>query len=239
MLFRADTYRPNILKMHLQENSNYTHRPTAVIYMVAAGRFLVGRESLHKLPRADFVTVTGLEVELTTDHVCEITADSVHNLAGIYRLNGQLVSDLAGNTDGLFQADNVEHNVVIVNLLVRLVLRGKLTLFTLYANNLIQHILSLFPLGLLLYTLYCQHSAFCTFRSGSRSCGLCQDYKTLGVVLLSVVIFFTATKGVMIVNTETTYTDLGGEDYSQNELDKMAKQKIEQIAKERQYDKNT
>lgn len=43
----------------------------------------------------------------------------------------------------------------------------------------------------------------------------------------------------MIVNTETTYTDLGGEDYSQNELDKMAKQKIEQIAKERQYDKNT
>lgn len=59
------------------------------------------------------------------------------------------------------------------------------------------------------------------------------------VVLLSVVIFFTATKGVMIVNTETTYTDLGGEDYSQNELDKMAKQKIEQIAKERQYDKNT
>lgn len=46
-------------------------------------------------------------------------------------------------------------------------------------------------------------------------------------------------KGVMIVNTETTYTDLGGEDYSQNELDKMAKQKLEQIAKECQYDKNT
>jgi len=31
------------------------------------------------------------------------------------------------------------------------------------------------------------------------------------VVLFSVVIFFTTTKGVMIVNTETTYTDLGGE----------------------------
>lgn len=59
------------------------------------------------------------------------------------------------------------------------------------------------------------------------------------VVLFSVVIFFTTTKGVMIVNTETTYTDLGGEDYSQNELDKMAKQKLEQIAKECQYDKNT
>ena len=43
------------------------------------------------------------------------------------------------------------------------------------------------------------------------------------VVLFSVVIFFTTTKGVMIVNTETTYTDLGGEDYSQNELDKMTK----------------
>lgn len=59
------------------------------------------------------------------------------------------------------------------------------------------------------------------------------------VVLFSVVIFFTTAKGVMIVNTETTYTDLGGEDYSQNELDKMAKQKLEQIAKECQYDKNT
>ena len=52
------------------------------------------------------------------------------------------------------------------------------------------------------------------------------------VVLFSVVIFFTTTKGVMIVNTETTYTDLGGEDYSQNELDNMAKQQLEQIAKE-------
>ena len=55
------------------------------------------------------------------------------------------------------------------------------------------------------------------------------------VVLFSVVIFFAATKGVMVINTETTYADLGGEDYSQNELDELAKQ----IAKEHQYDKNT
>lgn len=59
------------------------------------------------------------------------------------------------------------------------------------------------------------------------------------VVLFSVVIFFAATKGVMVINTETTYADLGGEDYSQNELDELAKQNIEQIAKEHQYDKNT
>ena len=59
------------------------------------------------------------------------------------------------------------------------------------------------------------------------------------VVLFSVVIFFEATKGVMVINTETTYADLGGEDYSQNELDELAKQNIEQIAKEHQYDKNT
>ena len=43
----------------------------------------------------------------------------------------------------------------------------------------------------------------------------------------------------MVINTETTYADLGGEDYSQNELDEPAKQNIEQIAKEHQYDKNT
>ena len=46
-------------------------------------------------------------------------------------------------------------------------------------------------------------------------------------------------RGVMVINTETTYADLGGEDYSQNELDELAKQNIEQIAKEHQYDKNT
>lgn len=77
----------NWRKSFTRHDDNYIHRPTAVIYMVAAGRFLVGRESLHKLPRTDFVAVTGLKVELTTNDIYEITADSVHNLAGIYGLN--------------------------------------------------------------------------------------------------------------------------------------------------------
>ena len=72
----------------------------------------------------------------------------------------------------------MEHDVIIVNLTVGTVARGEVASFALNANNLIQHFLSLFPLGLfsLLPALL-----FCTFRSGSRSCGLCHDYKTLGI----------------------------------------------------------
>ena len=51
--------------------------------------------------------------------------------------------------------------------------------------------------------------------------------------------YHSSRKLTMVINTETTYADLGGEDYSQNELDELAKQNIEQIAKEHQYDKNT
>ncbi len=57
-------------------------------------------------------------------------------------------------------------------------------------------------------------------------------------ILLSAVIFFTATKGVVIINTKTTYTDLGDVDYSQDELDKMAKEEIERITQEHQQDTN-
>ena len=48
------------------QNSNYIHRPTAVIYMVAAGRFLVGRESLHKLPTLD-LAIADFKVKLVAD----------------------------------------------------------------------------------------------------------------------------------------------------------------------------
>ena len=77
MLFRADTYRPNILKMHLQENSNYTHRPTAVIYMVAAGRFLVGRESLlHQFKGNHLAELGKIEVKHMANKATHVTADS-------------------------------------------------------------------------------------------------------------------------------------------------------------------
>ena len=117
--------------------------------MVAAGRSLVGRGALlNQLPRANLVAIAGFEVELTANGLFNLTADGLDNLASVHGLDRQLLRNLASHTDGLFQADNVEHDVVIVNLLVRLVLRGELALFTLNANNLIQHFLSLFPLGL-------------------------------------------------------------------------------------------
>ena len=181
MLFRVETYRPNILKMHLQENSNYTHRPTAVIYMVAAGRFLVGRESLHKLPTLNFA-IADFKVKLMANDFGKVvhSADRAEHIGRVNDLDRTLFRFLTGTANQPFKGHAVEHNVIIVNLTVRTISRGKVTGFALNANNLIQHFFSLFPLGLFLCFVYCQHS-FCTFRSGSRSCGLCQDYKTLGL----------------------------------------------------------
>lgn len=127
--------------------------------MVAAGRSLVERGALlHQLPRANLVAVAGLEIELTANGLFNLTADGLDDLASVHGLDRQLLRNLASHTDGLFQADNVEHDVVIVNFLVRLVLRSELALFASNANNLIQHFLSLFPLVLLF--LCCQHSCF-------------------------------------------------------------------------------
>ena len=147
---RMKQIRRSIRKAIRKDKRTSGTAPRQFIYMVAAGRSLVGLGALlNQLPRADFVAVTGLKIELTTNDVCKLTADNINNLARIYRLNRKLVSDLAGHADGLFKTDNVKHNVVIVNLLVRLILRGELTLFTLYATNLKKNFFSLFPLGLL------------------------------------------------------------------------------------------
>lgn len=46
------------------------------------------------------------------------------------------------------------------------------------------------------------------------------------------VVFFVVTKGVWIINTKTTYTDVGNIEYTQEELNQMAEQLSNQIAKE-------
>ncbi len=57
-------------------------------------------------------------------------------------------------------------------------------------------------------------------------------------VLAAIAVFFIATKGVLVVNTETTYIDLGDQEYTQEELDVLAEQALEQIAKEHENDEN-
>lgn len=60
---------------------------------------------------------------------------------------------------------------------------------------------------------------------------------TVGALAV-LVAFFIATKGVLIVNTETTYTDLGNSEFTQQDLDDMAEQLTKQIAKEYRNDTN-
>lgn len=57
-------------------------------------------------------------------------------------------------------------------------------------------------------------------------------------VLAAIAVFFIATKGVLVVNTETTYIDWGDQEYTQEELDVLAEQALEQIAKEHENDEN-
>ena len=57
-------------------------------------------------------------------------------------------------------------------------------------------------------------------------------------VLAAIAVFFIATKGVLVVNTETTYIDLGDQEYTQEEMDEYIRQFSEQIAKEHENDKN-
>jgi len=60
---------------------------------------------------------------------------------------------------------------------------------------------------------------------------------TVGVLAV-LVAFFVVTKGILIVNTETTYTDLGNIEYTQEDLNHMAEQLTKQIAKEYRNDTN-
>lgn len=58
-------------------------------------------------------------------------------------------------------------------------------------------------------------------------------------VLAAIAVFFIATKGVLVVNTETTYTDWGDQEYTQEELDELTNQLIQQSQKEHEENENT
>ena len=57
-------------------------------------------------------------------------------------------------------------------------------------------------------------------------------------VLAAVAVFFLLTKGVLVVNTETTYIDLGDQQYTQEEMDNFIQQLSEQIEKEHEENEN-
>ena len=120
---------------------------------------------LHQFPRPDFVTVTGIKIKLTAYSGFNTAAERFHNLTGINRLNGKLFRGLAVDTDGLFQTDTVEHDIVIVKFRPRSILRGKLANFMLNANYLIQHFSALFPLDL----FYCVASSLYLYFSCKSS----------------------------------------------------------------------
>ena len=62
---------------------------------------------------------------------------------------------------------------------------------------------------------------------------------TVIAVLAAIAVFFIATKGVRVVNTDTTYTDWGDQEYTQEELDELTNQLIQQSQKEHEENKNT
>jgi hypothetical protein len=125
-------------------------RLTEAIYMVAAGRFLVGRESLHKLPTLDFAKAD-FKVKLVANDLGKVIhcVDRAEHIGRVNNLDGTLFRLLTGTANQPLEGHTVEHDVIIVDFLVGLVFRGEVTSFALNANNLIQHFFSLFPLGLL------------------------------------------------------------------------------------------
>ena len=58
-------------------------------------------------------------------------------------------------------------------------------------------------------------------------------------VLAAALAFFVVTKGILIVNTETTYIDHQESNLAQEELDELANQLIEQSQKEHEENENT
>ena len=116
MLFRADTYRPNILKMHLQENSNYTHRPTAVI-LVVVEQLVVGQASLLYnlvIGEVDFAeAVADFHVEDVTGNVCDIAAEVSDNLAHLVRRCTNAGRNLTVCVLAVFQRVQTIHVIVL------------------------------------------------------------------------------------------------------------------------------
>ena len=131
----------NWRKLPVRHNDNYIHRPTAVIYMVAAGRSLVGRgASLHKLPTLDFA-IAGFKIELMPDDLGQVihSTDRAEHIGRIHDFDGTLFRLLARTANQPFEGHAVEHDVIIVNLTVGTVARGEVASFALNADNLIQH----------------------------------------------------------------------------------------------------
>ena len=66
-------------------------RLTETIYMVAAGRFLVGRESLHKLPTLDFA-IADFKVKLVANDLGKVIhcADRAEHIGRVNDLDGAL-----------------------------------------------------------------------------------------------------------------------------------------------------
>ena len=140
----------NWRKPSARHDDNYIHRPTAVTYMVAAGRSLVGRGALlHQLPTLDF-PVAGLKVELMADDLRKVihSADRLEQIGRIHYFDGALFRFLSGTANQTLEGHTVQHEVIIVNLTVGTIARDEIASFALNANNLIQHFLALFPLGL-------------------------------------------------------------------------------------------
>ena len=112
-------------------------RLTEAIYMVAAGRFLVGRESLHKLPTLDFA-IADFKVKLVANDLGKVIhcADRAEHIGRVNNLDGALFRLLTGTANQPLKGHTVEHDVIIVDFLVGLVFRGEVTSFALNANNL-------------------------------------------------------------------------------------------------------
>lgn len=118
--------------------------------MVAAGRFLVEPVTLlYQLPTLD-LPVACLKVELMADDLGKVihSADRLEQIGRIHYFDGALFRFLSSTTNQTLEGHTVQHEVIIVNLTVGTIARGEIASFALNANNLIQHFLTLFPLGL-------------------------------------------------------------------------------------------
>ena len=75
-------------------------RLTEAIYMVAAGRFLVGRESLHKLPTLDFA-IADFKVKLVANDLGKVIhcADRAEHIGRVNDLDGALFRLLTGTAN--------------------------------------------------------------------------------------------------------------------------------------------
>lgn len=130
-------------------------RLTETIYMVAAGRFLVGRESLHKLPTLDFA-IADFKVKLVANDLGKVIhcADRAEHIGRVNDLDGALFRLLTGTANQPFKGHAVEHDVIVVNLKVRTISRGKVAGFALNANNLIQHFILSLSAGLTFFVFF-------------------------------------------------------------------------------------